>query len=77
MSQDNIVLGRQLRPVTYKRLCHLEQVGHNKVIQPGKIAYQVTSGKAQGVYHNARCYQNARKHYEQLEKEFIEPLQDL
>lgn len=70
---DTNVMGRQLRPVTYKRLCDLEMAGHNKIIMPGRSAYQVTSGVAQGVFHGPQCYANARKHYEELKKKFVPP----
>ena len=70
---DTHVLGRQLGPVTYKRLCDLEIAGHNKIIMPGKVAYQVTSGVAQGQYHGKGCYERARKHYEELHKKFVPP----
>ena len=68
MSEQNI-LGRQLRPVEHKRLCDLEAEGHNKIIMPGKVAYQVVQGKSQGIFHGPGCYHKAREHYEQLEKQ--------
>jgi hypothetical protein len=41
----------------------------NKQIPVGKYATQVNMGKAQGIYHGPRCYDAARKHYEELEKQ--------
>jgi len=60
------VYARSLPLVPYKRMCDLKAPGHNQIIMPNKPAYQITSGIAQGIYHNSRCYDVARRHYEKL-----------
>ena len=59
-------MARSLNPVTYKQICDFDGAGHNKVIQPGKPAFQVNVGEAQGKYHSIRCYQAALAKYKAL-----------
>lgn len=59
---------------TSSMLCDLQIEGHNRVIQKGKYASQVTGEddvKAQGIYHGKQCYDAALEHYAALEKEAI------
>lgn len=62
------LLGRQLKSVGFKRLCHFEGAGHNKIIQPGKIAYQVREGECQGMFHNVHCFQAAKEQMAELKE---------
>ena len=62
------IMGRALRPVTIKKTCDFDGAGHNKIIAPGKPAYRVVTGDAQGQYHSMRCYQAALAKYRDLKK---------
>lgn len=73
---QNMIMGRQLRPVTHKRLCHFDGPGHTKIIMPGKVAYQVREGKAQGIFHGPACYTAAKRRYEELERQHFLPKED-
>lgn len=58
------IQGRSIKMESNHRcdFCH-------RVIPVGKYGTQVAEGKAQGMFHGARCYGAALEHYEKLERE--------
>lgn len=59
-------MARSLPPVSYKQTCDYDGAGHNKIIMPGKPAFQVVVGEARGKYHGIRCYKAALAKYKAL-----------
>lgn len=69
---NNYLIGRKL-PITTPRRCDFDNgvIDVNK--QTGKgFAFQITGDetvRAQGIYHGNRCYEEALRHMQELEKE--------
>jgi hypothetical protein len=58
------LMGRQIKITTNLR-CDFD----HSIIPVGRVGYQITQGKAQGMYHGKLCYEAALKKYEELEKQ--------
>lgn len=52
--------------------CHFDGPGHNQNIPAGRVAYEVRSGEAQGLYHGPQCYQAALDKYRALKNSINE-----